>query len=189
MNSRPPEPIRIYKTVSQAIAYLVAGIFLLTTSGTSVPSVGIQIFGVIFLVVAFLLVISPFCNFLLTLVNRLDNILFGGLFAVTLALLVKTWVDTAGFSLLFKLVLAFFIVMLAAFIYSWFKEARLLSKEIGGKAISIRVLRAISITLSIFAGALLLFGVTDLGNPVLYLAGGLLTLSIASFIVNGQRVQ
>ena len=80
-----------FNTLFQAIAYLLAGIFLFTASPVVCT---LQIFGVIFMVFAFFLVVASCVDRLTAWANRVHMGLFGGLFAASAARLIITAVGT-----------------------------------------------------------------------------------------------
>lgn len=182
MQTQAESRIRIDYILAQAFAYLFAGIFLLTIQNVEMPSLLLQIIGYIFLGAAFLLVVAPFCNRFMRWANKLHKILSGGLLFATLALLVSVLVETAGSKFLFLVIVVWFFLLVASLLFSWYRQMRYASQEVGAKVVSIRGLRGLAIILSMLAALLLLLKVTVIGNPVLYLAAGLFAVSLASLL-------
>ncbi len=182
MQSQKQNGLEIYHVFLQAGAYLFAGIFFITIRDVNLPKSGLQIIGYIFLALAFLLVLSPLHSALEMLARKFDKVFLGGLFFATLALLVKTWVDTAGNSNLFIVVLIFILLLIAVFFYDAFRQMRAIKQQVATMVFSILVLKTISVTISMFALVIILFRTDIMGNPLIWLAVGLLSLSVASLL-------
>lgn len=179
---------QIYYILLQAITYLIAGVFLLTFKETELPANTLQIIGVIFLGLGFALVLATFCSFLMRWVSRLDKIFLLGLFLATLAILIKTLVDAAGSMTLFYSILAFIILIPVALINDYLRDMREQQREVGTRTILIKSLKAVAVATSMFAGLLTIFKVSGMGNPILYLSVGLLSLAIASMLEHHNMV-
>lgn len=96
--------------------------------------------------------------------------------------------DAAGSLTLFYTVLAFFFLTVIAFIYDHLRQVRERQREVGTRTVLINSLKAVAVATSIFAGLLTIFKVNGIGNPILYLSVGLLSLAIASILEN-QRLR
>ncbi len=179
---------QIYYVLLQAITYLFAAVFFLTAKETELPTNTLQVIGTVFLGLGFALVLATFCGFLMRWVRRLDKIFLGGLFVATLAILIKTLVDAAGSLTLFYAVLAFFFLTVIAFIYDHLRHVREQQREVGTRTVLIKSLKAVALVTSMFAGLLTIFKVDGMGNPILYLSAGLLSLAIASML-ESQRLR
>jgi len=112
--------------LTQAFAYLFGAIFLITFSGRVLADWVLPTVGYIFLAVAFFLLVSLFHDTLVQWANRLDYYLSGGLFAITLVLLVKTVLDikTSGFTLLPLLVVLWIILLYVVLIFLCWRRWR-----------------------------------------------------------------
>jgi hypothetical protein len=175
----------------QAFAYLFVGIFLInltfTKTGQPYPPVQSvsQIFGIIFIGVSFFMLISQFSPKLTEWAKKLDSIFFSGLLVASLALLVAEWVKNHG-SLLFYIIAIWFFLLLAAVIYQTVRQQRALSKLLGNPRASILTLLVFSLTFSLIGTLSIILGTTFLWGANLWLAFGLVAISIAS-IVEFQR--
>ena len=183
-NQNVPSPFAI---LSQAIAYLLGGIFLFNNSsiylaGTPGALIG-QIFGGIFMGVAFFLVISSFLDNLVALANRINIWLFFALFIVALANLIVIAVESTEYRT-FYIVLAasFSLITLAALLFHLRRTGASLVAELGPRVVLTRSLRGVSVALSMFALAMVIGQVNIMGGPILYLAISLVCLGVASLL-------
>ncbi len=105
--------------LTQAFAYLFGGVFLVTFKDAVLTDWLLPTLGYIFVATAIFLVVSPFNDLLVRWANRIDYYLSGGLIVVTLALLVKTFIDvmTSGFMLLSVLVIIWTFLLYAILIF------------------------------------------------------------------------
>lgn len=171
--------------LSQAIAYLLGGIFLFTTSTSLAGMTALmgQIFGGIFMGFAFFLVISSFFDSLVVWANRINLWLFLALFFVAIARLIKMAVNSTEYQI-FYIVLAviFLLLVLAALLFQSFRTGANLRTQVGTRVTSVRLLRGLSVALSMFALAMVIMQVNIIGGPILYMALGLVCLSVASLL-------
>ena len=182
-NQNVPRPFSI---LSQAIAYLLGGMFLFNTSSIYLagrPALIGQIFGGIFMGVAFFLVISSFFDNLVALANRINRWLFLALFIVAMASLFTMAVKSTEY-LTFYIVLAvaFALIVIAAMLFQLRRTGTSLITELGARVVSARLLRVLSVVLSLFALAMVIAQVNIIGGPILYLAIGLVCLGVASLL-------
>lgn len=179
-NQNVPRP---FYTLSQAIAYLLGGIFLLHNSSIYLagrPALIGQIFGGIFIGFAFFLAISSIFDKLVALADRINRGLFLALFIVVMGSLYVTVVkatENRTFSVV--LALAFSVIVLASLL---FRTRASLRTELGPRVVSAGLLRVISVVLSLFALAIVIGQVNIMGGPILHLAIGLVCLSVASIL-------
>lgn len=173
--------------LTQAFAYLFVGIFLInftfTETGQPYPLVQFlaQLFGKIFVVVSFLMLISQFSAILTNWVIRLDRIFLNGLLIASLALLVAEWVKNHG-SLLFYIIFIWFFLLLAVVIYRAVRQQIALSKLIGNRRASILALLVLSLTFSLIGALSIIIGTTFFWSSNLWLALGLVAISLASIM-------
>ncbi len=92
--------------------------------------------------------------------------------------------DAAGSMTLFYTVLAFVFLILIAFIYDSLRQMRERERAVGVRTALIQSLKAIAVVTSMFAILLILFEVTGVGNPILYLSVGLLSLRRLRYMGN-----
>jgi len=183
-NQNVPRP---FYTLSQAIAYLLGGIFLFNNSsiylaGTPGALIG-RIFGGIFMGFAFFLAISSFFDNLVAWANRINRWLFLALFIVAMASLYITVVkSTENLTLSVVLALAFSVIVLAAMLFRTGESLRTELGTLGPRVVLARSLRVISVVLSMFAFAMVIGQVNIMGGPILHLAISLVCLSVASVL-------
>ena len=183
-NQNVPSP---FYTLSQAIAYLLGGIFLFNNSsiyltGTPGALIG-RIFGGIFMGFAFFLAISSFVDKLVTCANRINKWLFLALFIVAMGSLYVTVVKaTENLTLSVVLALAFSVIVVAAMLFRRGESLRTELELLGPRVVLARSLRVISFVLSVFALAMVIMQVNIMGGPILHLAISLVCLSAASLL-------
>jgi hypothetical protein len=183
-NQNVPRP---FYTLSQAIAYLLGGIFLFNNSriylaGTPGALIG-QIFGGIFMGFAFFLAISSFRDNLVGWANRINRWLFLALFVVAMASLYVTVVkSTENLTLSVVSALVFSAIVIAAMLFRTGESLRTELGTLGPMVVLVRSLRVISFVLSVFALAMVLMQVNIMGGPILHLAISLVCLSAASLL-------
>lgn len=126
MQTQNQNRIQIAYILTQAFAYLFGSAFLVTFKVTNLLDWVLPALGYIFFAVAIFLVIAPFCDWLMKWANKIDYYLSGGLFAVTLALLVKTVIDikSQGFMLLSVLVVIWVILLYVVLIFLLVRRRR-----------------------------------------------------------------
>lgn len=171
-----------FNTLSQAIAYLLAGIFLFTTSSTVDMTKGnsltLEIFGGIFMVFAFFLVIASCVDRLTGWANQVQMSLFLGLFAASMACLIVTAVGTHE-SLYIVLTFVFFLSIGGALLFQLFRQGTNLRTQLGSRVAVATLLRRIAFVLSLFALVMVISQIDLIGGPILYLSLGLVCLSIS----------
>ena len=183
INQNVPRPFAI---LSQAIGYLLGGVFLSNTC--SIYLVGTtaligQIFGGIFIGVAFFLVISSFFDNLVALANRINIWLLFPLFIVALANLIVIAAESTEYRTFYiVLAAAFSLTTLAAILFQLFRTIARWKTALGSRAAWARLLRGLSVALSLFALAMVIAQVNIMGGPILYLAIGLVCLGAASLL-------
>lgn len=173
--------------LSQAIAYLLGGMFLCTTSATAdmtgTATLIARAFGGLFIAFAFFLVIASFFNRLVAWATRVNMWLFLGLFFVTMTRLIKTALDTTEFRLLYILLaIVFLFLILGALLFQVLRLGTNLGTQLGSRVAAARMLRMMSVTLSLFALAMMITQIDLIGGPILYLTLGLVCLSVASLL-------
>lgn len=167
-----------FTILSQAIAYLLAGIFLFTTSPVVCT---LQIFGVIFMVFAFFLVIASCVDRLAAWTNRVHMGLFGGLFAASAAYLIITAVDTRE-PLYIVLTFVFLLSIVGALLFQLFRQGTNLGMHLGSRVAAATMLRRISVVLGLFALVMVVCQIDLIGGPILYLTLALVFLGVASLL-------
>lgn len=179
---------RVYRILSQAIAYLIGGMFLLTVSATS-PSlagrVGVigQIFGYLFIGIGILLGISAFSSRLAAWANRLDEEFLFSLLLVDIVDLTFVVVGSTKYQTFFVvLLLAFLFVLIVAPLFWLFRSRVGLGTRIRSRVVWAGLLRRLSVALSLFALVMVIAQVSIMGGPILYLAISLVCLGIASLL-------
>ena len=169
--------------LSQAIAYLLGGIFLCTATVAGVPSLVAQIFGGIFIVFAFLLVVASFSSKLIAWTTKINLWLFLALFFVSMASLIKIALELTECRISYiVLAVVFLLLVLAALLFQLFRMGTNLRIQLGTMGAAARMLRGLCVALSLFALAMVIMQVDSIGGPILYLALGLVCLSIASLL-------
>lgn len=178
---------RPFLLLSQAIAYLLGGIFLSTANATDVVGLVAQIFGGIFIFFAFFLVVTSFVSNLTDWATRMDIWFFLALFFVSMASLIKTALESVECRF-FYIVLAiiFLLLVLAALLFQLYKTAISLRKLFGNRVAVVRMLKGLSVVLSLFALAMVIMQVSIMGGPILYLSLGVVCLSVAT-LLSSQR--
>ncbi len=173
--------------LTQAFAYLFVGIFLInftfTETGQPYPLVQFisQLFGKIFVGISFLMLISQFSTTLTNWAIRLDRIFLNGLLIASLALLVAEWVKNHG-SLLFYIIFIWFLLLLAVVICRAVRQQIALRRLIGNRRASILTLLVFSLIFSLIGALSIIMGITFLWSSNLWLAFGLIAISIASIL-------
>ena len=181
-NQNVPRPFGI---LLQAVTYLIGGIFLLAVSSDLVGVTALigRVFGGIFIGVAFFLAISSFFDKLVTWANRVDMQLFLAIFIVSIANLFVVAIESPGDrTFLTVLALAFSLIVIAAMLFWSFRTEARLRAELGSRAISARLLRRLSVVLSLVALGMVIAQVNVMGGPILYMALSLVCLSVASLL-------
>lgn len=127
------------------------------------------------------MLISQFSPKLTEWAKELDSIFFSGLLVASLALLVAEWVKNHG-SLLFYIIAIWFFLLLAAVIYQTVRQQKELSKLLGNPRASILTLLVFSLTFSLIGTLSIIMGTTFFWGANLWLAFGLVAISIASIM-------
>jgi hypothetical protein len=180
-NQNVPRP---FYTLSQAIAYLLGGIFLFNNSsiylaGTPGALIG-QIFGGLFMGFAFFLAISSFIDKLVEWANRINKCLFLALFFTAMASLYVTVAKaTENLTLSVVLALAFSVVVIVAMLFRTREGLRTELRKLGPRVVLTRSLGVISFVLGVFALAMVIMQVNIMGGPILHLAISLVCLGAA----------
>jgi hypothetical protein len=174
-----------YFILSQAIGYLLAGLFIWTVKDVGINEIVLQAISGIFILFAFFLVIASSVDVLTPWAYRISGVLAGGLFLASVARLIHFAVNNAEDTVILIAAIIFVLLVPVAVVYSWFRQMRIAAQRVGPRELSVRIFITIAVTLSMFAGTLLLLDVSTLGNPLWYIAGGLLSLSISAWIEHG----
>jgi hypothetical protein len=177
---------RSFAILTQAITYLIGGMFLLTVSAISPSLAGragviAQIFGYIFIVIAILLGISASVNRLAAWANRVDTQFSLALFLVSIAGVFFAVAGSPSKYLVFFIVLffAFLLIVIAGLLFG--SEADL-GTRIRSRVGRAGLLRIVSLALSLFALGMVIAQVSIMGGPILYLAISLVCLGVASVL-------
>ena len=176
-NQNRPRPFDI---LSQAIAYLLGGIFLYTADLTGTPALTTHILGGIFMAFAFFLGIASFFNGLKGLiawVRSIDMALFLGLFLATLVRLIIT--AAKGPEELLWVVIAFLFLTLGAFLFHIFRLTINVAAKLGNRVAAAKILKVLSFLLSFFALLIVIMPSNIYGGPIFYLALSVVCLSIS----------
>jgi len=168
--------------LSQAIGYLLAGLFIWTVKDVGINEIVMQAISVVFIAFAFFLVIASSVDTLTTWAYRISGVLVGGLFVASVARLIQFAADNAQDRVILIVGIIFVLLIPVALIYNWFRQMRIAAQRVAPRKLSARILIGIAVTLSMFAGTLLLLNVSNMGNPLWYIAGGLLSLSTSAWI-------
>ena len=173
---------RPFSVLSQALAYLIGGTFLFAAEINGAAIFAAQIMGLVFIATGFFLGIASFINPLLKFANRIDGMLFMGLFITSIGSLIVTIV-TGEYKWFIFIIGAFLLLVLVSFLFHIIKNTQVAVSRLRSRRAAINILRVISFVLGVFALCLVIFSVNDMGNPVLYLSFSIVCLS-ASAVLN-----
>jgi len=181
-NQDVPRPFYI---LSQAITYLIGGMFLLSVSGSLEGRVAViaEVFGFILIGGAILFLVSSFFPRLVRWASTVDKQLFLGLFFVNmanLAIIAVTSTKYRAFSVV--LVVAFLLSVVVAELFWLVGPGVSLGTRIRSRVAWGGLLRRVSVVLSLFALVMVIAEVNIMGGPILYLAVSLVCLSVASLL-------
>ncbi len=179
----------VFSRLSQAMAYLTGGIFLWVYS-SSVSEEGIligKIFGAVFILLAFLLLISSILGQFRCLArlkswaNGLDKIFLFTLFIVALASLIIGVLEAEELRTLWIVIAVVFVLLILASLFIYvIMVGRDLRNQLGTRRSSARMLIILAFVLSTFALANIILKADFLGGPLILLAISVVCLSIAS---------
>ncbi len=180
-----PNGGRPFTELSRAVAYLLGGMLLVTTtSGLDgmVRLIG-QVFGVIFIGSAFFMAIASLFATAPAVVrwaNKINQWLFLALFFTALASLILTAVESpAHRGIYVALAATFFLIILAVLLRRLHTTAVELRSTVGPRLTSIRLLALLAVVLSLFALAMVIAHVSIMGGPLLHVTIAVCCLSIA----------
>lgn len=174
--------VQIHFILAQAIGYLLAGLFIWTVKDVGINEIVMQAISGVFIVFAFFLILASSIDILTTWANRISVMLIGGLFMASVARLILFAVNNAQDRVVLIAAVIFVLLIPVALIYNWFRQMRVVAQRVAPRELPVRIFITIAVTLSMFAGILLLLNVSAMGNPIWYMAGGLLSLSISAWI-------
>lgn len=176
---------RPFTELSRAVAYLLGGMLLVTTTSGLDGMVRLmgQLFGVIFIVSAFFMAISSLfatSHAVVRWANKINQWLFLALFFTALANLILTAVESpAHRGIYVALAATFFLIILAVLLRRVHTTGVELRSTVGPKLASIRLLTLLAVVLSLFAFAMVIAHVSIMGGPLLYVTIALSCLSVA----------
>lgn len=179
----------IFHILSQAIAYLIGGIFLWASSSSITGGIALvsKVFGGVFIGLAFILVISSFLDRLIPWAKRMNKWLFFALFVVAMARLTIMAVESEELRAVWIVIAVLFLLLiLISLVLNMIRIRIDLGASLGTGRASVRILRLISVVLSIFALSMVVLQVNILGGPIIYLAISVFCLSIASLERNQE---
>lgn len=161
-DSNIPQPFDI---LSRAIAYFAGGVLLYNVNLENV-SLSAKVLGIIFIIFAFLLGIASFSG-KLKIAGKVDYCLFIGLFIAALAGLAIIIQDYRELIWVF---VPFIILIPLSMIFNTWKTTMNEIKEKGRTMAIKRILRTLSLVLSLFALVMVIIPADFYGGPVFYLA-------------------
>jgi hypothetical protein len=170
-----------YELLTRAAAYLLGGIFLCTAGVTAELALAAYIIGGAFIGFAFFLLIVSIVNRFITQADLIHGWLFFALFVTTLGRLI---IIALGSHIPIYIVLAviFIVILIVALIFEIRRVWYNVRARRNGRTATIQLLRSVSITFSLLALIMVIFQADFIGDPLLYLALGIVFLSISSLL-------
>lgn len=166
--------------LAQSLVYLLTGTFLYTFvfPQTGDPYLPAQVIGVIFIIISFIMLFSLFSGRLLGMAERLDRIFLVGLLIASITVLVTAIVSNAGKPLSYILI-AWLLVLVPALVYRVTRQQIALGRLVGPRRASTMTLSTLSLVFGLIGAISMLLNTTFLCSPNLWLAFGVVAISIA----------
>ena len=167
------------------LAYICAFIFLYIEGG-KLSNMRIQGVGILFLVVAFLILIGQLRVVVLKRVAKfVDTLFIFPMYIVFIAIFIKGVLDLVNSTAQVELLWAIPVVILGIIVYDIvdiFKGAKGSARLIGKKATAIRWLKALAFILLVFVIFVRAGDVQEIGKPIFWLIPAVISLTIALFL-------